>query len=66
MIDAIDAQKPDGAKIAATAQDFDGKFPPEDLTLSLAPAADPWADVAQLGELVRRRQGWTPAADPES
>lgn len=57
MIEDIDAAKPDGAKIAAAAKDLDQKFPPEDVTLYLALAAEQWPDVKQLGELVKQRAG---------
>ncbi len=57
MIEDIDKSKPAGPKIAAAAKDLDGKFPPEDVTLYLALAADQWPDVAELGDLVKQRQG---------
>lgn len=57
MIEDIDAQKPDGAKVAAAAAELDAKFPPEDVTLYLALAAEQWPDVKSLSELVQKRQG---------
>lgn len=57
MIEDIDAQKPDAAKVESAATELDAKFPPEDVTLYLALAAEQWPDVKPLGDLVKKRQG---------
>lgn len=57
MIEDVEKSKPDGAKVAAAARDLDAKFPPEDVTLYLALAAEQWPGVKQLAELVAQRRG---------
>lgn len=57
MIEDIEKGQPDSAKLAAAVKELDTKFPPEDVTLYLALAAEQWPDVAGLGELVKKRQG---------
>lgn len=56
MIEDIEKSKPDGARIAAAAGELDATYPPEDVTLYLALAAEQWPDVKELGKLVAQRQ----------
>jgi len=57
MIEDIDAAKPDGKKVATAAKELDERFPPEDVTLYLALAAEQWPDVQELGKLWTKRSG---------
>ena len=55
MIEDIDASKPDAAKVASAAQELDGKFPPEDVTLYLVLCAEQWPDVPEFGKILATR-----------
>ncbi|MBL8861567.1 MAG: hypothetical protein JNK02_06100 [Planctomycetes bacterium] len=55
MIEDIEKSKPDPTRLGAAVQALDGQFPPEDVTLYLALAAEQWPGVTQLADLVRER-----------
>jgi hypothetical protein len=55
MIEDVEGQKPAGAKVKSTVADLDAKYPPEDVTLYLAIAAEQWPSVAELDKLWRTR-----------
>lgn len=57
MVQDIEGEQPDAAKIEATVAELDGKFEKEDVTAYLAIAAQQWPGVAKLGELWRKRSG---------
>ncbi len=57
MIEDVDVEKPDGAKVAAAVKDLDAKFPAEEVTLYLALAAEQWASVKPIFELWEKRAG---------
>jgi hypothetical protein len=55
MIDDVEAAKPDGKRVEAAVKELDGRFPPEDVTLYLALAAEQWPGVKELGALWEKR-----------
>lgn len=57
MLEDLDANKPDVAKLDAAVAELDGKFDPADVTLYLALCAEQWPDVPELAALWRKRAG---------
>lgn len=56
MIEDLDGNPPDAAKVAAAVTDLDGKFSPADVTLYLAMCAEQWPSVGELDRVWRARQ----------
>ncbi len=57
MLEDIDNNKPDPAKLEAAVAELDGKFDPQDVTLYLALCAEQWPAVPELAALWRKRAG---------
>jgi hypothetical protein len=55
MIEDLDHDKPDAAKLKAAIADLDAKFPPEDVTLYLSMCAEQWPQVPELDQVWRER-----------
>jgi hypothetical protein len=55
MIEDLEHNKPDAAKLEETVRTLDGQFPPEDVTLYLSLAAEQWPSVGELDALWRSR-----------
>jgi hypothetical protein len=55
MIEDLETNHPDAAKLPAAAADLDAKFPPEDVTLYLSMCAEQWPQVPELAKLWRER-----------
>jgi hypothetical protein len=55
MIEDVDHNKPDAAKVKDVVTELDRKFDPADVTIYLAIAAEQWPDVKELDELWRAR-----------
>lgn len=48
MIENVDADKPEGAKVAAAVAELDKQFDPADVTLYLSLAAEQWPSVPEV------------------
>ena len=57
MLETLETNQPDPAKIADAVKELDGKFEPEDVTLYLALCAEQWPSVKELDALWRERAG---------
>ena len=57
MIEDLEGNPPDGAKVDAAVAELDQKFAAEDVTLYLAMCAEQWPAVKRLDELWRARSG---------
>jgi hypothetical protein len=57
MLEDLDHNRPDPAKVAGAVAELDGKFAPEDVTLYLALCAEQWPQVPELERLWRARLG---------
>jgi hypothetical protein len=57
MLEDLDHNKPDPAKLEAAVAELDAKFPPEDVTLYLALCAEQWPQVPEIEKLWRKRLG---------
>jgi hypothetical protein len=55
MIDDVDHNQPDVAKIPTVVSELDKKYDPADVTLYLAICAEQWPSIAQFDELWRKR-----------
>jgi hypothetical protein len=55
MIESIDVDKPDGAKVADAAKELDGKFEADDVTLYLSLCAEQWPQVEEIQEVWNAR-----------
>jgi hypothetical protein len=62
MIEDLDGNPPEDAKLDAALAELDQKFAPEDVTLYLAMCAEQWSSVARLDALWRARSGVPSAA----
>ena len=61
MIEDLDGNPPEDAKLDAALSELDAKFAPQDVTLYLAMCAEQWPTVKRLDALWRARSG-APAA----
>ena len=59
MLETLDTNRPDPAKIPDAVKDLDAKFEPDDVTLYLALCAEQWPMVTELDALWRERAGLT-------
>ncbi|MBK8177619.1 MAG: hypothetical protein IPK67_01660 [Planctomycetes bacterium] len=57
MIEDLDGNPPDAAKLPGAVAELDREFPPADVTLYLAMCAQQWPAVKRLDELWRERSG---------
>jgi hypothetical protein len=57
MLEDLDHNKPDAAKLDAAVAELDTKFDPEDVTLYLALCAEQWPQTPELAALWRKRAG---------
>jgi len=55
MIEDLEHNKPDVAKLEAAVKDLDSHFPPQDVTLYLSLAAEQWPALPELDALWRSR-----------
>jgi hypothetical protein len=55
MLEDLEDNKPDAAKIAEAVKELDGKFDPQDVTLYLSIAAEQWPGLKELDEVWRSR-----------
>jgi hypothetical protein len=62
MIEDLDRNRPDAAKVAAAVEALDKTFDREDVTIYLSMCAEQWPDIAELDELWRSRLGATAPA----
>lgn len=57
MLQNLDDNRPDVAKLEGAVAELDGKFAPEDVTLYLALCAEQWPQTPQLAALWRKLAG---------
>ncbi|MBK7877021.1 MAG: hypothetical protein IPJ77_14960 [Planctomycetes bacterium] len=57
MIDDVEHNQPDAAKIEAVLTKLDGKFDPADVTVYLAICAEQWPQIQLLDQLWQKRAG---------
>lgn len=57
MIDDVDHNQPDEAKIEPVVAKLDGKFDPADVTIYLAICAEQWPQVKLIDQLWKKRAG---------
>jgi len=57
MLEDLDNNKPDPAKLDNAVAELDQKFDPEDVTLYLALCAEQWPQTPELAALWRKRTG---------
>ncbi len=57
MLETLETNQPDKAKIADAVKDLDGKHEPDDVTLYLALCAEQWPAIGELDNLWRERAG---------
>ncbi len=57
MIDDVENNQPDAAKVEAAIAKLDGQYDPADVTIYLAICAEQWPKIAVLDQLWKKRAG---------